>query len=142
MSSFITNLPDNSEGLSHISDQINNMRLTIDDYFKNLNRKIYTSPKEIENCRNKLQDYLYTLADYTMPIFDLSDKMELHYYTVYKDKNLASIMWLEHYRSLHKPYDVQKNFCYFLIGKLDKYLEEYNRRKKNGEIKLLKEILC
>lgn len=139
MSSFTTNLNDNSEGLLRVTNTIGDIRLTIDGFYKNLDRKILAPPKDIEKCRSQLQDCLDNLADFTMPIFDLRDKMELHYYTVYPNKNLASTLWLEHYKSLHKPFDIQKNFTFFLLEKLSKYEKNYN---KNGELKLLKTVLC
>ena len=139
MSSFITNLSDNSEGLLKVTNRIANARLTIDGFWKNKDRKILAPPSEIEKCRSELLDCLDKLADFTMPIFDLMDSMELYYYTAYDNKNLASTIWLEHYKSLHKPFDVQKEFTFFLLGQLEKYENGYNR---NGELKLLKTVLC
>lgn len=139
MSSYITNLNDNSKELLKVANRIANVRLTIDGFWKNLDMKIFASKSEIENCRCELQDCLEKLADFTIPIFDLRDKMELYYYTAYDNKNLASTIWLEHYKSLHKPFDVQKNFTFFLLEKLEQYEKGYSR---NGELKLLKTVLC
>jgi hypothetical protein len=72
---------------------------------------------------------LLYVADLSLPIFNLMDKIERKHYTMNKDNhNLARKLFLEEYRALHVKYDTIKNRCYQILSDIDK--EYYKQTKK------------
>ena len=140
MSSFKTNLKDNTEGLSKVEDIINDVKLIVDEIFNNSNKnKVHITLSEISICKNKLHLCLDQLAEFTEPIFDLRDIMERHYYKAYtNDENLGKMMWLNHYTELHIPFDIQKKKCFKLLDRIEIYITKINKTTKKGEMNLLK----
>lgn len=140
MSSFKTNLSDNSEGLSKVEDIINDVKLTVDEIFHNLNiNKVYTPLSEVGICKNKIHLCLDQLAEFTEPIFDLRDIMERYYLKAYpNDFHFGKMMWLKHYDELHLPFDIQKKKCFKLLDRIEIYINKTNKTTKKGEMNLLK----
>ncbi len=63
---------------------------------------------------------LDAVADLSTSRFDVRDSLEKYYIIKYKkNPKLGNTLFLNHYHSIHKPYDKIKNQCFNLIEKLN-----------------------
>lgn len=109
------NIPDHSVELNKVDDYINVLKDRIKSF--KLSRRM--SDKDYLLLYNRISDTLYYVGDLSKPLFDLSDDIEEKYLVVYKSTpELAKTLWLEHYSSLHKQYNLYKNRLYKLFEEL------------------------
>ena len=60
------------------------------------------------------------VGELSMTRFDVRDSLEEKYKIQYcKSPELGKKLYLEHYESIHKPYDKIKNKCFELLGRID-----------------------
>ncbi len=118
------NLPDHSNEL-----------LTIEEALDKIKTKFKTIIKD-KSIDNKIHDQLYEriirVLDYTgrlsEPAFAIEKRLEGLYTLKYlKCPAIGKKLWLDHYGSIHHPYNLIKNRCFRMLEELD---EEYIKRLK------------
>ena len=121
--------PDHTEQLELAENTIKEIELSlknvlIKDSFKNTDGgDIHTTLYD-----DTVRVLLY-VADLSLPIFNLMNSIENKYNSRYpNDYRLARQLFLAEYESLHQPYDVLKNKCYFLLDNIDRLY--YKQTKK------------
>ena len=76
---------------------------------------------------------LLYVADLSLPVFNLMNKIETKYYSRYpNDFKLARKLFLSEYETLHLPYDTLKNKCYTLLKDIDNlYITQTKKQPPN-----------
>lgn len=73
----------------------------------------------------RILDYIGRLS---MPAFAIEKQMEEKYVLQYpKSPELAKKLWLDHYESIHHPYNILKNRCFRMLEEMD---DDYIRVNK------------
>lgn len=132
---FITidfNLPNHANELSKAEEVMEKIRKKLENHktLKTLDDKLHTSLYE-EIVR--VLDYLGHLSQ---PAFNIEDRLEALYTKQYiHAPELAKRLWLDHYESLHHPYNILKNRCFRMLEELDElYISMYGKNPKNWNI--------
>lgn len=105
--------------------------------------------KELKNLQNlgtvNNHDYLalyekvINILDYvgmlSLPAFNIEDKLEDLYTNKYIHfPELAKKLWLDHYKTIHRPYNILKNRCYSLLDDLDElYINVHKKTPPNWD---------
>lgn len=78
----------------------------------------------------KILDYVGRLS---IPCFKINYELERMYINRYPHSPaLAKKLWLDHYESIHHPYNLIKNRCFRVIHEIDQaYRDKYNRQPPN-----------
>ena len=81
----------------------------------------------------RILDYVGRLS---MSAFNLETKLEEMYLLKYQHSpQLAKQLWLEHYETIHQPYNKLKNRCFKLLDDLDReYQRKFKRNPPNWNI--------
>jgi hypothetical protein len=113
-------LPNYSNELSKAEDLISKFKYKIQELIVN------------ENITDTIHDHFYNeiirVLDYvgrlSTPAFDIQDELERMYTLKFKHSpELAKRLWLEHYETIHHPYNLLKNRCFRMLDDLDKCYE-------------------
>lgn len=124
---FIThdfNLPNHDNELSKAEEVIEKLKngLRIIEIQRTIDDKTHTTMFEQVI---RVLDYVGKLS---MPAFAIEDQMEeLYKIQFLHAPELGKKLWLDHYGSIHYPYNLLKNRCYKLLEELD---AEYFKRHK------------
>lgn len=132
---FITidfNLPNHANELSKAEEVMEKIRKKLENHktLKTLDDKLHTQLYE-EIVR--VLDYLGHLSQ---PAFNIESDLEALYTKQYiHAPELAKRLWLDHYESLHHPYNILKNRCFRMLEELDElYISMYGKNPKNWNI--------
>jgi hypothetical protein len=99
-------IPNNANDVADIQKELSFITNSIrkDDYNNNLNEE------KKKYYYNKLINISDKIADCSRPAFNIRDMLEESYTTRYKDNPKEGYkQFLNHYGSIHKPYDTVKN---------------------------------
>lgn len=111
-------IPDNQRKKELLAKEIEEIYADISFYY---DRKKTITQKYYNTCRERIEDVLYSVGELSIPYFRINEDLREFYLQKFKyDPDMARDRWLERYDSLHEPYTVLKNKCYFLFRKLDK----------------------
>jgi len=116
-------LPEHENQLEYAETIIDKHKVRV----KQIRSTLSTSglPKqEYQHMHKLIVQVLEYVGDLSMSIFDLGDEIEARYFAKYKTTpELGKKLWLEHYHTLHHPYNTLKNRCFTLLEALDDVYE-------------------
>jgi hypothetical protein len=119
---IVENLEDHSSQLREITRIINNLEKKF-----NLAKRSYPAltEKQVETMEFVAHKCLRKAADLSMSRGEIQTDLQDHYTTTYiKSPAMGKKLFLDHYFSLHKPYDKVKDKCWKLIMNLAEYKEQ------------------
>ena len=116
---FIThnfNLPDYRNELSNAEDKIEKIKTKLK---KCQDEKIitYIEYTTLYEETTRVLEYVGRLS---IPSFKIEDELKEMYYLQFKHSpELAKKLWLEHFQSIHHPFNLLKNRCFKLLEDYD-----------------------
>ena len=116
---FITpnfNLPDYCNELSSAEDKIEKIKIR---FKKCQDENIITNIEytALYEETTKVLDYVGRLS---IPAFNVEDELKEQYFQQFRHTPaLAKKLWLEHFQSIHHPYNLLKNRCFKLLEDYD-----------------------
>jgi hypothetical protein len=116
---IIDTLPDHTDQLNKITKVGKNVMKKFD-----LDKRSYPplTEKSVETMDYILHKCLRKTADLSMSINEIETKLKDHYTCTYtKSPELGKKLFLDHYFSLHKPYDKVKNMLWKAIFTITEY---------------------
>lgn len=119
---MIESLPDHTIQLKEITRIITNLQKKFD-----LGKQSYPAltEKQVETMEYVMDKCLRKVADLSMSLNIIQKDMEEHYILTYsKTPAIGKKLYLNHYFSLHKPYDKVKNKSWKFIFILKKYKKD------------------
>lgn len=118
---LVTNLADHTDQLNEIYRVVKNLQKKFEQEKRTVPRP---TEKNIETIDYVLRKCLRKVADMSMTRNEIESQLKDHYTTTYAKKPaLGKKLFLEHYFSLHKPYDKVKNITWKMIFAIDEYKE-------------------
>lgn len=120
------NLPQHKEEITVATDVIEKIKLKLKckQQAKTLDDKTFVVMYE-ETVR--MLDYVGNLSK---PAFEIGDELEGLYYKKYPHSpKLAKKLWLDHYETIHKKYNILKNRCFKILDKLDELYWKVNKKQ-------------
>lgn len=132
MPSFIVHdfgLPNHEEELKTADDHLSALKLRFSTVIAN---DLMTNSLHDDYFEEtiKILDYVGRLS---IPCFKINYELERMYVNRYPHSPaLAKKLWLDHYESIHHPYNLIKNRCFRVIQELDQaYRNKYNCQPPN-----------
>jgi len=126
-------LPNHCNELSKAEDIIEKIKLKI--------KKL----QELNTINNHQHDALFEetvrILDYigklSLPAFKIEDELEQLYFKQFmRTPELAKKLWLEHFETIHHPYNILKNRCFKLLDELDElYINVHKKYPPNWSAK-------
>lgn len=126
------NLPTHANELSKAEEVIEKLKNKIKEITvnKTINDQLHLTLFE-EIIR--VLDYIGRLSE---PFFDIEDKLEELYVLQYPHSpQLAKKLWLDHYETIHHPYNLLKNRCFRMLDELDEsFIKKFKHEPSNWKI--------
>jgi hypothetical protein len=122
-------LPNHQEELKTAEDSLNALKLRLVAVIVNetINDKLH---EELFEATFKILDYVGRLS---IPCFKVNYELERMYVNKYPHSPaLAKKLWLDHYESIHRPYNLIKNRCFRTINDIDQaYRNKFDKQPPN-----------
>ncbi len=118
------NLPSQSIELEKASDYIENIKYKFKHHVvhNTLTHKHHTI------LYDDIVRVLLFVGNLSEPFFKIEDSLEEQYILKYPNSpQLAKELWLEHYETIHHPFNVLKNRCFRLLEELDEEFIHLNK---------------
>jgi hypothetical protein len=115
---ILFNIPDNTYELLSIENTIELVKNNVDGRIKTISNNVRKDFLKI------LTKELFKLGTLSTPLFQLRVPMEKAYLEKY-GRRIGKNKFLNHYESIHAPYDILKELVFGLIEKLDPKNEGY-----------------
>lgn len=125
-------LPNHGNELSKAEDVLEKIRYKFEKHkdSNSISDKAFIALYE-ETCK-----VLAYVGNLSRPAFEVEDELEALYTKRYiHAPELARQLWLDHYESIHHPYNLIKNRCYRLLEELDEFYQAlYDKYPPNWKI--------
>lgn len=124
------NLPNQANELSKAEEVI-----------EKLKNEITNSTDSITDLsHDRLYEQVIRVLDYvghlSVPAFEINDRLEAMYIQQHPyAPGLAKELWLQHYETIHHPYNLLKNRCWRMLEELDEnYIKKFGKNPPNWKI--------
>lgn len=122
-------LPNHQEELKTAEEYLNELKLKLATVIVNETIDDKSHEQFFEDTM-KVLDYVGRLS---IPCFKINYELERMYINKYPHSPaLAKKLWLDHYESIHRPYNLIKNRCFRTINDIDQaYRDKFNKQPPN-----------
>jgi len=125
-------IPDNTENLNKANDLIIKYQKQLLQYKK----RRHINNMEFLILYESTISVLNYVGQLSYPLLDIEEWLEFNYTIKYKNSpELAKKLWVEHYHSIHRPYNLLKKRCFTILDELDElYIRVHKKNPPNWNI--------